>query len=124
MKKMLGILMVACVVLSGAAFADSISGKVGSVDATTNTIEVAKTDAVSGAVENVKVTVDAATVYTGVASLADLQAGKEVKIEASKDEASGSLKASSVEVVEEVAPVADAPVADAPAAPAEEPAKV
>ncbi len=111
MKKILGLLLVACVVLSGVAFADTVSGKVSSVDSAANTLVVAKTDAATGAVENVTVAADAATAYTGVASLAEVQVGSDVEVEASKDEATGALKASSVKVVvAEAAPAEEAPV--------------
>lgn len=114
MKKILGILLVMSVMFTGVAFAESVSGKVAAVDTAANTIEVAKTDAATGAVENVKISVDTATTYTGVAGVAEIKAGDEVKVEAVKDEAAGSLKASSVDVI--AAPVA------VPAAPAAEPA--
>lgn len=107
MKKIFGLLLVACVVLSGAAFADSVSGVVNAVDSVANTLEVAKTDAATGVVENVTVAVDGATVYTGVASLAEVQAGSKVELEVSANEA-GVWTASAVNVVAaEEAPAAE-----------------
>lgn len=96
-----GVFMAVAVLFSGVAFADAVSGKVNAVDATTSTIEVSQpADAVTGvAVESVKVAYDAATTFTGIAAAAELKAGDDVKIEASKDEATGSWKAASVEVV-------------------------
>ena len=98
MKKILGILLIACVLLTGVAFADSVSGKIKAVDSATSAITVSKTDAATGASEDVKISYDAATTYTGVAAAADLKAGDNVKVEASKD-AAGAWKAASVEVV-------------------------
>ena len=93
-----GMLLAVAVLFSGVAFADAVAGKVNAVDSAASTIEIAKTDA-TGASENVKIAFDAATTFTGVAAAAELKAGDDVKIEASKDEATGSWKAASVEVV-------------------------
>ena len=95
----LGMFMAIAVLASGIAFADAVSGKVNAVDSAASTIEIAKTDATTGASENVMIAYDAATTFTGIAAAAELKAGDEVKIEASKDEATGAWKAASVEVI-------------------------
>ncbi len=94
-----GMLMAVAVLFSGVAFADAVAGKVNTVDAAASTIEIAQASATNGATANVKIAYDAATTFKGVTAAAELKAGDEVKIEASKDAATGSWKAASVEVV-------------------------
>lgn len=96
--KIVSFLLLATLLVSGVAFAEAVSGKVVSVDPASNSITVSQLDAATGAENEVSILVQEATAFTGVADLAGLQAGAEVTIEATKDEASGSLTASSVAV--------------------------
>ena len=101
MKKTVAILAVLAIVLglSGVAFAEAVEGKVVSVDLEGNALEVSKGDAAAGAAENLKISVNDATTYSGEATaLAEVIEGDKVKIEADKDAASGNWMAKSVDV--------------------------
>lgn len=110
MKKVLVVafLVAAMALCQVAAFADWVSGKVVSVDATANSITVSKTDAATGASSEAVIGVSPSTTYAGVTSLSELTAGDEVKIEAAEDPTTKGWMATSVEKV----------VAPAPAEPA------
>lgn len=93
-------LLLGAFLVTGAAYAESVTGKVQSVDPATKLIKVAQIDSATGAEKEVSIWVKEATAFEGVADLASLQEGAEVSIEASADEASGNLQADSVTVTE------------------------
>lgn len=85
--------------VSGVAYADAVEGKVVSVDLEGQAIEIAKTDAATGATENVRVSVSDTTAYSGeVTALAEVIEGDTIKVEADKDAASGNWVAKSVDI--------------------------
>ncbi len=91
-------LLAIALLVSGVAYAETIEGKVASVDLQGKSLEVTKSDA-SGATQNVKVSVSDATTYAGeVTALAEVIEGDKVKVEADKDAASGNWVAKSVNV--------------------------
>ena len=100
------VILTAAVVLSRIAFADTVSGKVASVDSAANTLTVSQADPATGAEQQVTVSVKAETAFEGVKSLADLKAGEEVMVEASQDAATGSWNATSVKASAPAAPAA------------------
>ena len=84
--------------VSGVAFAEALQGEVASVDLTGKVIKVTKTDAATGAKEEMSVSVSDATTYSGeVTALAEVVEGDKVKLEVEKD-ASGNWAAKSVDV--------------------------
>lgn len=100
MKKMqlaISTLVAALVLSQGTAFAQLVSGKVVSTDATAKSITISQMNAETGANEDVMVSVKDETTYAGVDSLTGLQAGDEVLIEAEKDAATKNLAAHSVQ---------------------------
>jgi len=100
MKKISFVLAVALVLMaSGAAFADMVEGTVASVDLAGKALQVTKTDAATGATEEVSISVSDTTTYAGeVTALAEVIEGDAVKIEAEKDAATGNWVAKSVDV--------------------------
>ena len=83
---------------SGVAFAEALQGEVASVDLTGKVIKVSKTDAATGAKEEVSVSVSDTTAYSGeVTALAEVVEGDKVKLEVEKD-AAGKWTAKSVDV--------------------------
>lgn len=100
MKKVCFVLVLALVALaSGVAFAETVEGTVASVDLAGNMLKITKTDAATGATEEVSVSVTDTTTYAGeVTALAEVIEGDDVKVEAEKDAATGNWVASSVEV--------------------------
>ena len=100
MKKMTVIAMVvlaAFVMVQGLAIAEMVSGKISAVNSETKSIKVNRINATTGTAENVDIWVSEATQYAGAASLAELQAGDEVSIDASQDATTGNWMAASVE---------------------------
>lgn len=84
---------------SGVAYAEPLQGEVVSIDLEGNAIEVAKTDAATGATENVRISVTDTTTYAGdVTALEEMIEGDIVKLEVEKDATSGNWAAKSVEV--------------------------
>ena len=84
---------------SGAALADTLEGEVVSVDLTGKAMKVAKTDAATGAKEELSVSVTDTTTYSGeVTALAEVIEGDQVKLEVEKDAATGNWVAKSVDV--------------------------
>lgn len=100
MKKLsMSLLAVALIAgLQAWAFAAEVRGTVASVDGAAGQLVVQVTDA-AGAVDEKAISVDAATQFTGVASVEELEAGDEVAVMAEEDAAAGGWKATSVEVV-------------------------
>lgn len=102
MKKVsLGLLALAAIVLAfgGVAMAETVSGKILSVDAAGNQFSVSsESELAAGGKADLLAGED--TVYTGVASLADLKEGQEVSVEIEKDSVAGVLHALSVSLVE------------------------
>ena len=100
MKKVSLFLALALVLMaSGVAFAETVEGTVSSVDLAGKVVKVNKTDAATGAAQEVSVSVNDSTTYTGeVTALAEVIEGDTVKIEADKDATSGNWVAKSVEV--------------------------
>jgi len=100
MKKLCLVLAIAVAFLaSGIAYADMVDGTVTSVDLTGNVLKVSKTDAATGATEEVSIGVNDTTTYSGeVTALAEVIEGDTVKIEAEKDAATGNWVAKSVDV--------------------------
>jgi len=98
-KRLLWVVMALVLVASGVAYADMVEGEVVSVDLTGNMLEVAKTDAATGTTENLTISVDDATAYSGeVTALAEVVEGDQVKLEVEKDAATGNWMAKSVDV--------------------------
>lgn len=100
MKKMTVIAMVvlaAFVMVQGLAMAEMVSGKISAVSADSKSIKVNRINATSGAAEDIDIWVNDETQYAGAASLAELQAGDEVSIDAAQDAATGNWMAASVE---------------------------
>ena len=84
---------------SGVAFAETLEGEVASVDLTAQVMKVTKTDAATGAKEEVSVSVSDTTTYSGeVTALAEVIEGDKVKLEVEKDAATGNWMAKSVDV--------------------------
>lgn len=103
------LLVALMLVASGVAFAEMVEGEVTAVDLAGNSLTIAKTDAATGATENVAISVSDATTYSGeVTALAEVIEGDKVKVEADKDATSGKLTAKSVDVaaIEEAEPAA------------------
>lgn len=100
MKKVSLFLALALVLTaSGVAFAETVEGTVSSVDLAGKLLKVSKTDAATGASEEVSITVNDSTTYSGeVTALAEVIEGDTVKIEADKDATSGNWVAKSVDV--------------------------
>lgn len=101
MKKGLCLVVVMALALlaSGVAYAEALEGEVVSVDLTGKALKISKTDAATGAKEEVSVTVNDATTYSGeVTALAEVVEGDQVKMEVEKDAASGNTVAKSVDV--------------------------
>ena len=95
----LAVVMALTLFASGVAFAEALQGEVVSVDLTGKTLKVTKTDAATGAKEEVSVAVNDTTTYSGeVTALAEVVEGDKVKLEVEKDAASGNLTAKSVDV--------------------------
>lgn len=90
-------LVAALVLYQGTAFAQLISGKVASTDATAKSITISQTNAETGTNEDVTVWVKDETAYTGVDSLAELMAGDEVLVETEEDAATKNWMATSVQ---------------------------
>ena len=111
MQLVMAILLATFVVFQGAAYAKMVSGKVVSADALANTLTLSEKNALTGADENVVLSVKETTTYSGAMGLADLKAGEEVSVEAEEDAATKSWVATSVKTE---APAA-APVATATA---------
>ena len=104
------VLLAVSLVISGTAFAKTVSGTVASVDAATNSLSLnTKDDA--GAEKKVDLMVKSDATFSGVSSLADLKTGQEVKVEAEEDAATGSWNATFVEVAGAEAPAAETPAA-------------
>ena len=114
MKKisMILVVLMAFVVFQGVAQADSVSGKVASIDAAANSISVTVINAETKAEESVNVSIKPETTFSGVVALAEVKEGQEVSIEASKD-ATGRYSATSVSIKKaaEEAPKAAEPAA-------------
>ena len=86
-------------IASGVAFAEMVEGTVANVDLAGKVLKVTKTDAATGANEEVSIWVSDSTTYAGeVTALAEVVEGDKVKIEAEKDAASGNWMAKSVDV--------------------------
>jgi hypothetical protein len=100
MKKLAFIIAVAVAFgLSGVAYAEMVEGTVETIDLAGKTFKVTKTEAATGATEELTVAVSDATTYAGeVTAFDELLEGDEVKIEAEKDAATGNWTAKSVEV--------------------------
>lgn len=100
MKKISMFLVAALVLMaSGVAFAEMVDGTVASVDLAGKILKVSKTDAATGASEEVSISVSDTTTYSGeVTALAEVIEGDTVKIEADKDAATGNWVAKSVDV--------------------------
>ena len=94
-------LAVACFFVSGSAWAETVKGKVGKVDAAGKNISVSKTNADTGAAETVVIAVQDNTGYKGVTALTEVKEGNSVTIEAEKDEAGNGWVAKTVEIVQE-----------------------
>ena len=95
----LAVVMALTLFASGVAFAEALQGEVASVDLTGKMLKVTKTDAATGAKEEVSVSVSDTTTYSGeVTALAEVVEGDKVKLEVEKDAASGNLMAKSVDV--------------------------
>lgn len=91
----LAIMLVPC----GIVFADTVEGTASNVDLDANKIEVATKNATTGAEEKVTVSITDKTTFTGdAASLAEVIEGDAVKLEVTKDEAAGTLSATSAAV--------------------------
>lgn len=101
MKKLSLVLAVALMLTaSGVAFAETVEGTVTSVDLAGKVLKVEKTDAATGTAEELSISVDDSTAYSGeVTALAEVIEGDAVKIEAEKDAAGGNWVAKSVDVV-------------------------
>jgi hypothetical protein len=114
MKKLsLFLVLAVALAFAGLAYAETIEGTVASIDLAGKMIKVSKTDAATGATEELSISVSDTTAYAGeVTALDELLEGDEVKLDAEKDAATGSWVAKSVEV-----PVAPEAAEEAPEAP-------
>lgn len=84
---------------SGVVFAEALEGEVAGVDLTAKVIKITKTDAATGAKEELSVSVNDTTTYSGeVTALAEVIEGDKAKLEVEKDAATGNWVAKSVEV--------------------------
>ncbi|GEM_PF-1598469 len=108
MKKLVIALLLATLVLQGAAYAKLVGGKVVSTDAAANTVTISQTNPETGANENVTVWVNDKTTYSGVAALSGVKANDEVWVDAQEDAATKNWIATSVQRLE--IPVAPATV--------------
>ncbi|MBI4395003.1 MAG: hypothetical protein HY583_02285 [Candidatus Omnitrophica bacterium] len=116
MKKMqlaIAVLVAVFALSQGSAYAKLVGGKVVGVDTGANTITISQTNPETGAEENVVVSVNESTIYSGVGSLAEVNSDVEVWVDAEEDPATKAWIAKSVQ--SEVT----APAAETPAAPAE-----
>ncbi len=97
MKKLVIALMLATLVLQGAAYAKLVGGKVVSTNAVANTVTISQTNPETGVNENVAVGVNDKTAYAGVDSLSGLKADEEVWVDAEEDAATKNWVATSVQ---------------------------
>ena len=101
MKKaylLLAILLVTFVAFQGAAFAESVQGKISSINLDAKTLTVSQIDAATSAEKTSDIWVKDQTTFSGAQSLADLKAGDQVTVEAEADAATGNWVATSVTV--------------------------
>ena len=100
MKKISLVLAVAVALFaSGVAYAETVEGKVASVDLAGKALKITKANAATGTNEEVNIAVSDTTTYTGeVTALAEVIEGDTVKVEADKDATTGNWMAKSVEV--------------------------
>jgi len=105
MKNLIVAAFVVCaLIVSGAAFAEMLSGKIAATDAEKNSVSITKTNG-----ENVDVLVKSGASFSGVTSFDQLKEGQDVTVEAEQDAATGAWNATYVEVsapAEEAAPEA------------------
>ncbi|HTL48021.1 MAG TPA: DUF5666 domain-containing protein [Verrucomicrobiae bacterium] len=103
--KMLFMLALAALICQGPAFAETIEGTLTNVDKGQNTISVSRVDPKTNAQEVVNLFVTAQTEYKGQASsLADLESGNDVRIEADKTKEGQDWQAKKVEKKDKAAP--------------------
>lgn len=96
MHMVMSILLAHLMLVQGVAFAKTVDGKVVNLDVIANSLTVSQTDAVTGASEDVVISVTDTTTFSGAASLSELQAGDQVSIETEQDATTGKWNASSV----------------------------
>ena len=96
MQVVMLILLATFMLVQGVAYAKTVEGKVVSTDVAANSLTVSKTDAVTGASEDVVISVTDTTTYSGAASLIELKAGDQVSVEAEQDAVTSKWNASSV----------------------------
>lgn len=90
--------MIGISVLGPAAFAETVAGKVAAVNAKAGSLQVSAVNPATKAVENVSVALSATTIYSGVASAAEIQTGDKVWVETVQASGAGPLTADSVKV--------------------------
>ena len=83
------------VMFLGTGFAKEVSGKVASIDATSNKLTISMADA-TGAESQKDIWIKADASYAGVAALNELKAGDKVSVEAEEEAGTGNWKASKV----------------------------
>ena len=112
-KTQIAMLVLAFLAFQGIASAESISGKVVSIDSAAKSLSINQMDSATGAEKKVDLSVSADTAYTGIQAFAELKAGDEISADAQQDAATGSWKATSIKVgkAEEAAAAPAAPAA-------------
>ena len=101
MKNVLISFLSILIFLSGpytATFAEWFDGEVQKIDAKAGTFTLSEIDPITDTEEKVEVLVSEATVFTGLASLREIQANDNVTVEAQYDEPTDAWKAVSVEI--------------------------
>lgn len=77
------VLTVAFLAFQGTAFAETLSGKVESVDPAQNTFSLSRPSIADAAVsETLNISVGTGTTYSGIVSLSELKTGTEVSVDA------------------------------------------
>lgn len=98
MKKMsiLALSAAGMMLMSGAAFAEMISGKITSIDPTEKSFKLQRLDSASGKTQELEIKVEDQTRYDGIQSLVDLQVGDEIQVEADQNILTRAWKARSI----------------------------
>jgi len=112
----LGLLVTGLLLLPQAAYAMLIQGTVTQLNLDASAITLSRTDPQTQVTEELDITVLPEAEFKGISSLAELEVGDEIRVEASENEATGQLEASTVEPSESE----EAAVSEQPAPPAED----
>ena len=103
MKKaqiVMAILVATLMICQGAAYAQLVNGKVVSADPAAKSLTISRTNAETGASEDVVIWTNEQTAFSGTASLEELKAGDEVWVDAEEDAATKNWIATSIQLLQ------------------------